>query len=85
MTMKNTANKHQRGRNARVFEEHACGRGSASVRRRRNWRFYDGENSWRFLFDPHAHFRVAARALALDAKHMRSVRRPVSASHVKDV
>lgn len=83
--MKNKTNLHQRGRNARTFENHTCNRGSSSVQRGRGWRFYDIEKSWCFLFDPHAHFRAAEHAAALDAKHMRSVRRPVSASHVKDI
>ncbi len=83
--MKNKTNVHQRGRNSRTFEEHVCDRGSASVKRGRAWRFYDIERSWSCLFDPHAHFRAAARASALDAKHMRSVRRPVSASHLKGI
>lgn len=83
--MKKNDSEHLRGRNSRVFEEHRCARGSASLRKRRNWRFYDGEQSWRLLFDPHAHFRRAAWTPSLDAKHMRSVRRPLSASHVKDL
>lgn len=83
--MKNTGNAHQRGRNSRIFEEHSCNRGSSSVKRGRAWRFYAIERSWSALFDPRAHFRAAHRAAALDAKHMRSVRRPVSASHLKDI
>lgn len=81
--MDTTTNQHQRGRNSRVFEEHTAQRGSARVRNRRGWRFFNVERDWALPLEPH--FRVTARETALDAKHMRQPRRPQPASHVKDV
>jgi hypothetical protein len=81
--MGNGGNTHQRGRNSRIFEEHTCGRGSSSVRKGKAWRFFNVERDWGLPFEPH--YRVTSRATALDAKHMRSVRRPLVATHVKDV
>ena len=81
--MKNKTNAHQHGRSPRTFEEHRCNRGSSSVRKGKAWRFFDAERRQLALFEPH--FRVTARAAALDGKHMRSVRQPVRASHLKDL
>jgi hypothetical protein len=75
-------NTHQRGRNSRAFEEHSCGRGSASVKKGRAWRFTDPERCLAWLLEEH--LRHTARAAALDAKHMRSLRQPLRHSHVKD-
>lgn len=74
---------HRRGRSACVFEEHACsrprGRKKSKGGKGRAWRFYDLEKSWGLPSEPH--IRATARAAALDAKHMRSVRQTAHISH----
>lgn len=68
---------HRRGKSAGTPESHRCGRNAA--RKRAAWRFYDGERLFAAFFE--LHFRMTARAAALDAKHLRSVRLPARASH----
>lgn len=81
--MRDKSTEHRRGGNARVFEEHRRNRGSASVQKGRPWRFHNPEQCLAWLLEQH--LRHTARAASLDAKHMRSVRRPLRESHVKDV
>lgn len=81
--MRDKSNGHRHGRGSRSFEEHRCQRGSASVKKGRPWLFYDAERCEAGYFE--SHFRVTARTASLDGKHMRSVREPVRAMHVKEL
>ncbi len=81
--MRDKTSEHRRGGQVRVFEEHRCDRGSASVRKGGAWRFHNPEQCLAWILEEH--LRHTARAASLDAKHMRSVRRPLRESHVKGV
>ncbi len=73
--MNHKTSAHRIARSGGTFEEHRCGRRTA--RKRSAWRFYDAERSFAALFEQH--FRMTARAAALDAKHQM----PARASHAK--
>lgn len=81
--MRDMGNGHRLGRGSRSFENHQCQRGSASVKKGRPWLFYDTERREAGYYE--SHFRVTARTASLDGKHMRSVREPVRATHVKEL
>ncbi len=76
--MRTKADAHRHGRSTGRFEEHR--RSRASVHKRSLWRIYDAERGWTEWTG--AHFRMTARAAALDAKHMRSAEEPARAGHL---
>ncbi len=70
--MRSRIDSHRRRRNAGTPGEHRAGRARAG--KRSAWRCFDPERGWVALLGDH--FRMTARAAALDGKHVQKSREP---------